>query len=276
MSTLFISWSSLKVHEECKMHGRLQRTGHRAPLRDQRLFFAGNVVDRTVRDWLAGAPEANPGGMIEMVEEITTREKAIIEEQGGVMRWKSATDRDETMADCREAVRRLEPVLMQKVVPFDYDVDYGFKVPIKLPHPRGGSEIVVLNGKMDIIVRESIDGIDYWDIWDVKMTRDNSYWRKTAGQITFYDVARGLHLPGVARNSGLLQPMCDEQVKPYPVTEALRSQMKSRIAGMALDVFNENYELAESRSPCYNCDTKHACSRFKPVVSNGQRRISLV
>lgn len=277
MSTLWISWSSLKVHEECHQKGKLSRERKRAPLKDQRLFFAGTTVDRVVRDWLDGEPEKNPGGMALMVEEIMEREKGLIEEAGGVMRWKSTADRDEVLTDCIEAVTRLEPILEKHVLPYEWDVDYRFKVPVRFPHPKEGHVVIILNGAMDIIVRDrkSLEET-FWDIWDVKMTRDNSYWRKTAGQITFYDNARALHLPGTRRNSGLLQPMCDERVKPYPVTEDLVKQMRARIARMVGDVYSENFELTPNRSLCGVCDVKHACPRFKSVVSGGQRRISLV
>jgi hypothetical protein len=276
MSTLFISWSALKTHEECKQRGKLVRSGHRAPLRDQRIFFAGTTVDRVVRDWLLEDPWNNPGRMPEMVDAIMDRELEAIQKAGGVMRWASKEDRDNTIRDCIEAVTRLEPVLNERVLPFEFQVDYRFRCGVNMPHPTKGKELVILNGAMDIIVHEEIGGETFWDIWDVKMTKDNNYWRKTAGQLTFYDVSRGLHLPGISRHSGLLQPMCDEQVKPYPVTDELRSQMKSRIANMARDVFAENFALAETRGPCNFCDVKHACTRFQAVNSDGKRRISLV
>jgi hypothetical protein len=215
--------------------------------------------------------------MAQMVETIMEREKTLIEEGGGVMRWQTPTDREEVLADCIEAVTRLEPILEKRVLPYEWDVDYRFKVPVRFPHPAGGHVIIILNGAMDIIVRDRRSTEEtFWDIWDVKMTRDNDYWRKTAGQITFYDNARGLHLPGTRRNSGLLQPMCNERVKPYPVTDDLVKQMRSRIARMVDQVFREQFELTPARSMCGVCDVSHACPRFKAVEVGGRRRISLL
>ena len=153
MSDLRISWSKLRSHMECKQKGHLQRAGKGATLENQRVFFPGTVTDRVVRDWLAGDPYNNPGLMPHMVETVIEREQKLIEEEGKRLIWKDAGDRDAILRECQKAVTIIEPSLNNKVLPYDYDVDFSFKAPVQAPHPAGHLETVILNGFMDIIVR---------------------------------------------------------------------------------------------------------------------------
>lgn len=268
MSTLYISWSTIRTYEQCKQRGMLTRAHKRADLADQRIYFPGTVTDRVVRDWLMGDPYKNPGMMPDMVESFIDREKSTIEEAGGKMRWKDKGDRDKVLADCVEAVTKLEPVLNQKVLPFEYDADFHFKLPLLVPAPYG-EEIVVLNGVMDIIVRDG----DNWDIWDVKQTRDGQYWRKTVGQITFYVLCREMLFEGQSRDSGLLQPLCPEEIKSYIPDENLKAQMMSRIATMAWDVLIEDFEPRADSKMCSFCDVKHACSKWQPRTNAKGKKV---
>lgn len=269
--SLHISWSSLRTHEECKQRGHLQRSGSRATLQNTRVFFPGTVVDRVVRDWLEADPENNLGLMPSMVESIITREKAEIEDGGGAMTWKDREDRDIVLRDCIEAVTKIEPSLIKHVLPYDWQADMRFKAPLLLPHPDGGTEAVILNGAMDIVVRDSFGR---FSVWDVKMTKNNDYWRKTVGQLTFYDFAIYVLFGSPTLTTGLLQPMCDERVRPYAVTDDLRSQLMQRVVRMADEVWREDYEPRKDNTMCGFCATKHACSKFTPVLVNGKRRLA--
>lgn len=271
VKTLWISWSSLKTHTDCKQRGHLQRTGSRAPLNNSRVFFPGTVVDRVVRDWLREDPENNLGAMPGMVESILDREKEEIETSGGAMTWKDKDDKNVVLRDCIEAVKRIEPDLVERVLPYDWEADFKFRAPLMLPHPDGTMEQVILNGAMDIIVRRA-DGT--YGVWDVKMTRNDNYWRSTVGQLTFYDTAMTVMFGQPSYVAGLLQPMCKERVMPYPITQDLRYQMFSRIAAMADDVWRGDTEPRADTSQCSFCAVKHACSKFKPVVVEGKRRVA--
>ncbi len=272
--TLYISWSALRSHETCKQQGFLKRSGHRAPLQDTRNYFPGTVTDRVVRDWLTiGDPANNLGAMPGMVSEIMDREKEQIATDGGVMKWRDKGDRAKIEKDCIEAVTKIEPALLKFVVPFEYQADFSFKAPLKLPHPRGGSETVMLNGYMDIIVKDSKGR---WWIWDVKHTRDGSYWRKTVGQLSFYDFATKLMFGDWSFRTGLLQPLCPKPVFPYVVDNETRAQLMQRVAGMAWDVWSGDKTPRTDNKECGYCDVRHACSKFAPVQDGANRRISLL
>lgn len=273
MKTLWVSWSGLKAHETCKQQGMLRRSRKQAPLKDQRVFFPGTVVDRVVRDWLIEDPYNNPGLMPDMVESIVHRESVSINEAGGKMVWKDKDDRSNVIKDCIEAVTKIEPELVRRVLPFEYDVDFRFRVPVQFPYPDGTNETVILNGAMDIITR---DDTGQFSVWDVKMTRDNSYWRKTVAQLTFYDIVVSFMGDGrPSKEVGLLQPMCTQPVLPYPATDYERGQMFSRIARYADQVWREDFEPRKDSFECNFCDVKHACSKFKPVnTAGGLRKVS--
>lgn len=271
MKTLWVSWSSLKTHETCRMRGQLQRAGKKGVLQNTRVFFPGTVVDRVVRDWLIGDPEKNLGLMPSMVEAIMDREKIQIEDSGGSMQWKNKDDHDEVLKDCVEAVTKIEHSLIQEVLPYDWQADARFKAPLLLPHPDGGTEQIILNGAMDILVR---DDKGLFRVWDVKMTRNEDYWRQTAGQLTFYDTAITIMFGEASVKAGLLQPMCKEQVKPYPITDDLRAQMMSRMVRMADDIWRQDTPPRADSIECAYCNVKHACSKFTPVVIEGKRRLA--
>ena len=274
--TLRISWSGLRTHEECKQKGYLTRTGKKAKLDNVRLFFPANVTDRTVRDWLGNDPYSNPGVMPDMVEHIVNREYDAMKERGEVMLWKSKADKGNIIKECQEAVEKIEPALNKLVLPFDYDVDFKFQAPLTLPHPDGGMETVLLIGFMDIIVRRTMpDGSHRWMVWDVKHTRDDYYWKKTQGQLGFYDLSNWVMTGEQTDAVGLLQPLCKERVKPVKLDDNTRSVLMQRVTGMARDIWMDDRTPRVDNKLCNYCPVKHACTKFKPVLVNGQRRISL-
>lgn len=262
MTELKISWSSLRAHMECKQKGYLQRTGKKASMENQRVFFPGTVTDRVVRDWLSGDPENNPNVMVDMVESVVLREQALIEEAGKQLRWKDDKDRDSIIKDCQTAVKIIEPSLNKLVLPYDYDVDFGFKAPIMIPGLTGEPETILLVGYMDIIVRREENK---WAVYDVKHTKDNSYWKKTRGQLSFYDLAVDAMFEAETFEVGLLQPLCNEPERMFQLNEDDRTILMSHVVKMATDVWNENFEPDAPVSACYFCNVKHACSRFMPV-----------
>lgn len=269
--SLRISWSSLRTHMECKQMGHLQRSGKKATLGNTRAFFAGTVTDRVVRDWLLNDAENNLGGMPDMVESIMEREKDLIDAGEGVMLWKDREDKAKVLKECIEAVTKIEPALIKHVLPYEYQPDFSFNAPLNLPHPDGGMEPVIINGFMDILVRN--DKGEY-GVWDVKHTRDDSYWRKTAGQLGFYDLAILLNFGAPTFVTGLLQPLCKEQVKPVPLSADSRSMMMLSVVNMATDVWKEDREPRVDNKLCGYCNVKHACTKFKPVMVNGRERIA--
>lgn len=272
--TLWLSWSRLRSHEECKQKGYLERKKMRAPLSNTRVFFPGNVTDRAVRDFLMlPDPLEHEGWMAERVEDIVTREKKIIEDDGGVMTWKDAGDKAQVIQDCTEAVTKIEAGLWEKVLPYEYRPDFRFKAPIMVPHPNGGTEQVMLNGAMDIVGRDP--ETDRWFVYDVKHTRDNNYWKKTQGQLGFYDLALMVMFQAKASEVGLLQPLCNERVKIVPLDTNTRQVMMQRVTRMAQEVWRDEKAPRADTKYCSFCDVKHACSKFQAVEVNGRRKVSL-
>jgi hypothetical protein len=231
-------------------------------MENQRVFFPGTVTDRVVRDWLAGDPYNNPGLMVDMVESVVIREQELIEKEGKQLRWKDDKDRDSIIKDCQLAVKKIEPSLDKLVLPYEYDVDFSFKAPIRLTHPAGHQETVILVGFMDIIVRRAAD---QWAVYDVKHTKDDYYWKKTRGQLSFYDLAVDTMFETPTFEVGLLQPLCKETERMFELDEDDRSILLKHVTSMAEDIWTENFEPDAPLDACFFCNVKHACSRFTPV-----------
>jgi len=270
--TIKISWSKLRTHEECKQKAHLQSSGKRAQMEDFRMFFPGTVTDRVVRDWLLESPEDNLGRMPSMVVEAMEREEQNILDGRGSLRWKSKGDREEVKDLCIRAVTQIEPDLQRLVLPYEYQPDFRFKVPLDVEHPGGGFGQVILNGAMDILVR---DHEGNFQVWDVKHTQNNDYWRKTEGQLTFYDLAVELAFERPTTVTGLLQPLCTDTVKSFEISADKRAQMLQRISSMAKDLWEGNVEPRDDNKYCNYCAVKHACVKFQPVIKDGKKRMPL-
>ena len=272
MTEVRISWSGLRSHMECHQKSFLQRSGKRAKMEDQRVFFPGTVTDRVVRDWLVNNPE--PGIMPDMVESFVLSEQKLIEEQGKKLKWKDAGDRDFVIRECQEAVLNIEPFLTKYVLPYEYDADFGFKAPIQTTHPiTGEPATIILNGFMDIIVKM---GEDKWAVYDVKHTKDEYYWKKTRGQLLFYDLATEIMFQTPTVATGLLQPLCRDKFKVFTLTEAERTVLLKHVLDMANDVWLDEKTPTTDPGPCSFCNVKHACSKFTPVVRNTKKIVPLL
>lgn len=258
---------------ECKQKSYLQRTGKKLTVENKRLFFPGTVTDRVVRDWLANDPYNNPGIMPDMVEEIVKREEAEILESGKKLIWKNDKDRDSIIEDCQTAVRNIEPDLNRLVLPYEYDVDFGFKAPIMAPHPAGDMSQILLVGYMDIIVRDPDPDEPKWYVYDVKHTKDEYYWKKTRGQLSFYDLSVDIMFGQPTAGVGLLQPLCKEKTKMFTLQDEDRDILQKHVLDMAHDIWVNDVDPNAPISACKFCNVKHACSRFNPV--NKGNRVNL-
>ena len=273
METVWLSWSRLRTHEECRQKGYLQRTGRKASVDNQRNFLPGNITDRVVRDWLLGDPWNNLGGMPDMVPEYLNKAVSNAAEQNGVIIWKGAEDKANVIEKCTKAVTRIEEDLKRVVLPYEYTPDYAFKATLEVP-VRGRDEPVqlLLNGYMDILVKRA-EG--EYGIHDVKHTEDSSYWKKTFGQLVFYDVATRLTEGTFAQHTSLLQPLCKETEKSFIITDDDRMKMFQSITNYAQDYVNNNVTPSPDPGQCVMCNVKHACVLFKPKMKNGKKVMSL-
>lgn len=267
-----LSWSQLRNAEECKQKRFLSVTGARREVRDQRLFLPGNVTDRVVRQWLKEDPANNPGVMPNMVNAAIDKIREDILAKGERITWKAdLEDRENVRKACVEAVTNIEPALMTHVVPFEYEADFRFDAQLKVPRDDGTKEIISLIGFMDILVRDDKGEIS---VLDVKHTRDSGYWRKTVGQLTFYDLAVQLLFGQKTASTGLLQPLCPKPTFSYEVTDALRGQMYQRIVRVANDVWNKDNTPRADNKVCGFCEVRNSCEKFAPVLKDGKKRVS--
>lgn len=274
MTETWLSWSRLRSHEECKQKSYLARQRNKEPmLSDHRNFLPGNITDRVVRNWLLDDPWNNLGRMPEMVAAQLDEEVLNAKTQDGYVGWKSAEDKGNIIEKCTLAVKNIEPALVKYVIPFEYTPDYKFQNSLDIEIPgQEDTMTVVLNGYMDILVKHS-EGRYF--IFDVKHTEDNSYWKKTVGQLTFYDIAVFLGTGHYSSASALFQPLCKEPIHMHAIAEEQRQKMWQSITNYAIDVAKNNSQPTENTKQCYGCRYKHACVMFKPKMSNGKKVLSL-
>jgi hypothetical protein len=272
--TVKISWSALKTHEECRQKSMLMKSGKKAKVTDVRNFFPGRVTDRVVRHWLEEDPQGNPGRMPSMVKETIDNELGEAAESGESIGWKHRTDREDVTAQCIAAVKNIEPALNRYVLPYTWQVDFGFKTPVMMRAPWG-METVILNGYMDIIVWDP--ETDTWRIYDVKHTENKDYWKTSYGQLVFYSYENLLRTGQLPIEMGFFQPIvAKEPVKRFPVSETEVNNLAGRVQSMAWELWAEETPPRMDKAMCSFCEVKHACVKFKPVKNEkGRSQVSL-
>jgi PD-(D/E)XK nuclease superfamily protein len=251
-----LSWSSLQRHELCKQKAHLIGQGLSVPGKDVRNFLAGNIVDSVQKAWLD-----NPvGQMVDLVDEHMEKSIAKSEEKGTI-KWRNKNDKRNINVTCKTATVSLQPILESRVLPYDYEPAKWFTVPVKIKNPITGQvEEIILRGEFDLLVREK-DG--KFVVWDLKTTADNDYWKKTMGQLVFYDLVVYSLFGEFPKKCGLIQPLCDEQVKEFFFDNSHRAEMWGRINSMMRDVWDGNFAPKEDNVGCSFCEVAHGCSKFK-------------
>jgi PD-(D/E)XK nuclease superfamily len=250
------------------------KSGKKAKVSDVRNFFPGRVTDRVVRYWLEEDPHSNIGRMPSMVAGIIDRELGEASDNGEMVHWKSTTDKENVLAQCIAAVTRIEPALQRYVLPYDYQVDFGFRTPVMLRAPWG-MDRAIINGFMDIIVFDPETAT--WRIYDVKHTENKAYWKTSFGQLVFYGYENLLRTGQIPVEVGFFQPLVEESVKRFAITEAHINQLAGRVQAMAWELWTDSVAPRMDTSHCSFCEVKHACVKFKPVKSsNGRTTVSLL
>ncbi len=267
-----LSWNQLRNAQECKQKRFLAVTGARKIAKDQRLFLPGNVTDRVVRNWLKNKPAEHIGEMPDMVNAAIDGIREEILEKGERITWKrDLEDRNNVRRDCIEAVTKIEPHLLKHVVPFEYEADFKFSAPLRLPRLDGTKETILLIGFMDILVRDDLGNIF---VYDVKHTKDGQYWRKTVGQLTFYDLAVQLLFKKKTTETALFQPLCAKPTYPYPVTDEARSQIYQRIVTTVNDIWTNDVTPRSDNKICPRCDYRNSCVKFAPFLKDGKMKVN--
>lgn len=259
-----MSWTALRVHEECRYKGKRLREGKRSPMQDVRNFFHGTVADRIIRAWLED-PERQPGTMAAQVEPMFDSEaERLANSDQGYVRWKSNKDRAQMMDKVVRLVTLIEPWLVTNVLPYEFEPEVRFRFPISMPGLHG-DVVVIMTGGIDILVRTP-EG--EWHVWDVKATNNPDYWRSTKGQLVFYGLAVQMGFPPnrVPTKTGLVQPLVDGAFeKVLTLTDEDYSMMWSRMVRMLHDIQRGDFDYKEGTSGCDWCEVRPGCSRFNPV-----------
>lgn len=264
---LRLSWSRLRTHGECPAKGQLLSEGKKSPITDIRGYFHGTVVDQCMRRWLS-QDDPQPGQMLAWVDEIFAKAEKDARESGdGQVRWKFAGDKAETLEFCRECVKRLEELLFKVCLPYEWDPAVRFAVPLTIPDVDDNPRRIELIGEIDLLVSMP-DGQVI--VWDLKATRDDGYWRKVLGQLTFYNIVvaimraqdeafTGDPWPTAA---GLLQPMCAEQDPVFTFAQEDYAQMFGRINALARDIWRGNIYPKADNAGCQYCEVRGSCPKF--------------
>lgn len=261
---LTLSWSALRSHEECRQKALLQRTGKSNPAADIRGYFHGTVVDRVMRRWLE-SENPLPGEMADMVEDIRDQEEIeAIRTGDGVVRWRSVNDKAIMTNFCRELVVKLEPILQELVLPYDYQPEVRYRTPIMIPYLDSRPTMVYMAGGIDIVVRRSEDPPE-WYAYDLKGTANDKYVNSVLGQGIFYDISMEALYGHSPVRFGFIQPMCKEKIVYANITDDDRRQMMVRIERMAHYMWRKDWTPKETTSGCTQCPVKHHCVKFTPV-----------
>ncbi len=256
-----LSWSRMRNVEECTEKAWLVAKGLKSPVTDVRSFYRGNVVDLCMRTWL-DQDDPQPGQMLAMVD--VMMDKALEDGKAagdGVVQWKSPSDKEQVRVWCKELVTRLELILFELAVPYGYQPAVRFKVPLVLPYLDGSPQRIWLIGEADLLVDELV-APQCIHVWDLKATEDDSYWRKTVGQLLFYCIAVFAMLKVWPVDAGLIQPMCKERVLSFTFTEDQYREMYVRIVKAATVMWRGEHHPKLGSAGCYVCPVHHACSRY--------------
>lgn len=263
-----LSWSRLRVHDVCPAKGALLKD-YKSPLSDLATYIHGMIADQLMRRWLSFR-EPPPGWMAAHVDEVfeaTVREAR--ETGDGIVKWRGPVHKREVRDLVLELVIRLEDILAEYCLPFDWVPAYRFAVPLEV----GGIQIL-LKGEIDLLVFDSTGRIA---VWDLKATKNNDYWRKTVGQLTFYAIAVAASdarlLGAWPAVSGLIQPMCDQRVLPVTITRQAIREMGARIERAARDILAGRLD-PRLNDDCPRCEVRQACPLFK-ATSPGSGRVTI-
>lgn len=261
---LTVSWSRLRAWEECKSKAHLRASGFRNNSGNIRIFAPGTISDIAMREFLTDPSRPMRDYIPEVMDKHEEKAKATGE---GIIRWKNTSDREDVRRWCQRLSDEFQPILEEMVLPYDFEVGKRFKATIQIPNLEGEFQKIHLIGEMDLFV-------DHEDIWDLKATEDESYWRKTSGQITFYDVVKHALTGSYMRAGGLFQPMCKMKVRPIVPSDEDRHFLVSKIVQYAHSVWRKDFAPKADKTGCDFCDVKHACPKF--AVKPGSRKISLL
>ena len=272
-TALRVSWSMLATYEECHHKAKHYMAGRRSPVADGRIFLPGTLADRAMRRWLE-EPDPQPGGMLKYIDELFEEHTSPATAQYKI-KWRGdpVKDRQAVFMTVREGLEKLEPILQELVLPYDYQPELRFTTTIGIPGLQQAVVPITMVGGIDLVVRD-VEG--NFRLHDLKLTRNDAYVRgKTMAQLTFYSIAFAalMGLPDQPKQTSFITPLCKEKVVPVYVGVEERRVMMARIVSFAHGVWRKEWKPTEKMAPCGHCDVKHACDKFNlPAVKDAQGR----
>lgn len=249
--------------------------GFKTPKVDVRNFLPGKIADMAMRRWLEDG-RLESGGMLELVPQIFVEMTS--PEAEGVVRWRNnpREDQKNVLLMVKEAVENLEPILLDKVAPYDYRPEFRVNAPIRIPGLDGEPVDVELVLAVDVATCRA----EYeYGLYDLKVTRGGGYMESTLGQLIFYDIAfrawTGFH----PVEHEFWSPLMKQKIWTMNVTTEDRQAMISDIVSCFHGMWRGEDELTDDKNECYNCPVKHACPRFvTPITKDqqGRNRVSFI
>lgn len=271
-----LSWSKLKNWETCHKRVQLQSEGKKSPIINGRGFLPGTLADRAMRMWLEEG-KFDHGGMEKFIPQIWEEHTGKNAEYR--IEWKGDVTEDQkaVLKRVRDCLQILEPILMEKVVPFAFKPEYRFTSVVGVPGLNGETVNIEIFGAVDVAVQMSPER---YGLYDLKITDNADYIRSTLAQLVFYDLAfRGFTgiTPVEHAFWAPLLPISEKKkspaVIPLTVTNNERMQMISRIIKFCHGVWRNEWELTPDTNQCFNCPVKHACPRWtSPITKDEQGR----
>ena len=274
---LRISWSALLRHEECHFKEMAYRDGRRVDIVDGRNFIPGTIADLTMRKWLEQA-DPKEGELVPLIDDVF--EEVAIRNPERHIKWRGnpSDDQKAVRATVKEALERLEPWLVENVLPYDYQPEARGRALLAVPDVDGTLKSVQMFFAVDIAVRP-----DKFALYDLKVTRDDRYTRgKTLGQLTFYAIAWAAHHGITLRDIDTLAfvtPLTKQLVVPTQPTGDDFRYMMTRITSYAQGVWANDRSTKEKKdSNCsYRCDVRTSCPLFAvPQQESGRVSFSEV
>lgn len=228
-----------------------------------------------MRSWL-DQDDPQPGDLVPRAEKYFAE---WVDEAEKVV-WKGPSDQQRLLNDVKEALERLEPWLIENVLPYEYQPEARGYVPIHVPDHTGRLQPVELFYATDILVKR--DG--KFAIHDLKTTRNERYVRgKTLGQLTFYmlgvSAKFGVPLADIDELS-FITPLCrDMQTKIHPQPEDIRVMIQ-RITKYAQQAWSGYAPTKEAQDwECrMRCDVRKHCPMGPdvPITTSGRVDFSTI
>ena len=271
-SPLRVSWTNLTRYQECKKQSKLYLQGMRdSSLSNARNFAEGSITDVSMRKFLENDPA--PGKIMQFAEESFA---AWMDENKENTKWRESYKKDSNTIkkNVTEALLRLEPWLLENVVPYEYQPEARGTATLKLPDAQGNKRTVELFFAVDILTKlpES-----FW-IADLKTTRNASYIKgKTLGQLSYYalaiSIAQKIPVDEIYKLS-FVTPLTKEiETAIYPTSTDYAVMLKT-IQNYALDMWSSE-PMPTKEAPDFTCKTqcevRHVCPLMQapPVEENG-------